>query len=116
MLAQQIAAEKWSFIELADPSKTGFEWRRGLVDFVPVEAHTGFQAQSIARPKPARQQARRLAEFNQVTPKLFRVLGIEVDLESVLTRITRAGDQTVNPGNLAKSKMVVANRIERARA
>src|SRR5579862_7458815 len=41
------------------------------------------------------------------------MLGSEVDLESVLTRITRAGNQTMNPANFAKSKVVVANRIER---
>src|SRR5580692_573592 len=41
------------------------------------------------------------------------MLGSEVDLESVLTRITRAGNQTMNPAHVAKSKVVVANRIER---
>ena len=104
LLRQHIAAREIALFQLADPSETGFQRRRRFVDFMPVEAHAGFQAQRIARSQPAGHQPEWLTALQQITPQLFGSAGSEVDLEAILTGVAGARDQASTPLTSPKAK------------
>src|SRR5258708_7794808 len=61
LLAQRARADKVVFLPAHDPVQVRFHSRRRLVDVVAVEAHTGFEAQRVARTETARDDVGRSA-------------------------------------------------------
>ena len=54
---QDVAPQKFSLVRFADPAQIRFPCRRRVVNFMPVEAHAGFQAQRVARAQAAGQHS-----------------------------------------------------------
>ena len=80
-----------------------------------VEAHAGFEAQRVARAEAAGNHFRGFAGVHQVVPKLFGMLGGEINLEAIFAGVAGAGDQAVYAADFAESEMIVADGVERER-
>src|SRR6185436_4202448 len=84
LLAQDGGADEVVLLPADDPAEIRFHRRRRLVDVVAVEAHAGFEAQRVAGAEPARDDAGRLARFEDRLPDLVGGLRRDEDLEAVL--------------------------------
>src|SRR5208282_530774 len=68
LFAQRLAADEVALVELHDPGEVGFERRDRRVDFVAVQSHLAFEAQSIARAEPAGFDAELLTCIENAVP------------------------------------------------
>ncbi len=84
------------------PFQRGFDRRGRLVDVVAIEAQPGLEPQAVAGAKPDRQH---LAIGQQQFGERLGVRGRDGDLESVLAGIAGAGDETVEPCDLARPRI-----------
>ena len=72
LLDQHVAAEEFALVGFADPAEAGFPERGGLVNFVAVEAHAGFEAQRVARAEAAGKQSFSRAAVEKIVPRFAR--------------------------------------------
>src|SRR5208282_1309216 len=109
---QNGAAEKGALAKFADPAKARFERRGFGVNLVPVQAHPRFEAQRVPRAEPAGNHPGRFARAKQVAPQFLRELRIKVDFESILTRVARPRDQTLDSADAPENEVIVRDEIE----
>ena len=87
-------------------------------ELVTVERHARLKPEGVARREPARLQAERLARGEERPPQGGGVGDVEVELEAVLARVARAGDEDLDgvvalrPGECAGRPGVVREVVE----
>ena len=113
LLREDVAPEKWGLFQFADPAKSRFPRRGGLVNFMAVEAHACFEAQSIARAEAAGNHAGGFSSLHQIVPEFFRMFRSEIDFKSIFAGVAGARDQAINAAHLAEGEMIVADVVER---
>ena len=113
-------ADEVAFCELDQPAEVGLEGRRGVVDIVAVKRHPHLEAQGIAGAKPARGDTTRP---DQRLPERHRITIVEVELEAVLTGVSRTRYDRRTAGDRSLDEVIVADagevglgeRLEQAR-
>ena len=108
LLERFLPGERGALLHLHDPAESCFERRGGVVDVVAVKRVGHFEAERIARAEAARGAA----GAEQGVPEGGGVAGAAVELESILTGVAGAGDEALDPGDLAGGERVVGDRFE----
>ncbi len=100
--------------ELGDPSQTGLDGRRGIVDIVAVEAETLLQAERIACTQTDILKAVLLAGFPERLPKFVGILVGDVDLATARTGIPgRRKDGILDTGHLGLDERIINEILDR---
>ena len=91
-----MAPQEFALGWFANPAEARFPRRSRIVNFVAVQAHGGFEAQSVSRAKTAGKHAVRRSLFQKVGPQFLRVIRRKVDLEAVFSRVSGACDEAMD--------------------
>src|SRR5688572_26046182 len=112
LFQQSVVADEFTFVELHDPTQSGFEQRRGSVHVVTIEEEFRFEPQCIPRSQSGRKQAERAARFEYPIPDEFGFFSGKVQLETIFTSVTGARHNCIRAQDLGGNEMVVRNPSE----
>ena len=93
LFLQTLAPDEVSLVEFGDPTQVSFQQRGGLVDFVAIQTHAGFQAQCVPRGETARQDTiirSKISGVQHLVPKLFGFVRGRINLEPIFAGVARA--------------------------
>src|SRR5476651_960064 len=94
-----VAPDELALLGLDGPPQRAAVRVGPVVHVLSVEAEPGFQAQGVAGTEPAGNQSVRGAGIEQCVPEAGGVRRVDIQLETVLTRISGARDGGMDPGH-----------------
>jgi len=99
---QDVASEELVLLEFNDPFEVRLQRGRRVVDVVPIERELGLEPERVAGAQADRLEAMRFARLDNGVPYGAGLMVESVDLEPVLARVARPGNQTFFSGHLAE--------------
>ena len=98
----------FAFSRFSNPTKTSFDRRSSIVDFVAIEAEAHFETESVASTKTDRFDTIFSTCSEESIPNLLAILWVEIQFETTSTSVTSVRDDyVVNACEFTFSEVVV---------
>ncbi len=109
---QHVAADEIFLVELHEPAQASLERRVLRIEVVAVQGESHLEAEGVASAESGRSQPHTLPVFQEPSPQCSGIVGCDVELEAVFTRVASAADDGREARYRALGEPVVPDFIQ----